>query len=102
LVPDGALGTDQRGRLCIPVNFLTRIGAGPDQRVKVQCDAESERVTVTKLGDRERTTPDATYTVESDGNVRLTQTTLDKANIAGLQCYQIDSDEHAIVIRKFE
>jgi bifunctional DNA-binding transcriptional regulator/antitoxin component of YhaV-PrlF toxin-antitoxin module len=100
-IPDGAYGTDQRGRLTIPVGMLHKLGIGPGQRVKVQCEADREQLTVTKLGDFERTTPDAAYTAEPDGNVRITQTTLDKANIAGMQCYRIQGDDASITIRKF-
>jgi hypothetical protein len=100
-VPAGAHGTDQRGRLCIPGAFLTTIGAGANERIKVQCEPANEQVILTRLTDRDRTTPDATYTVEADGNVRITQTTLDKANIAGLQCYHIEGDEVVVTIRKF-
>jgi hypothetical protein len=100
-IPDGAYGTDQRGRLCIPVVFLTGIGAGANQRVKVQCEPDKEQLVVTKMSDREISTPDATYTVEGDNNIRITQTTLDKAGIAGMQSYHIEGDDDAIIIRKF-
>jgi hypothetical protein len=101
-VPAGAFGTDQRGRLCIPVTFLTRIGAGANQRVKVQCEPDRERLIVTKLNSLDAVTADPVYTVEPDGNVRLTQTTLDKAGIADLACYHIESNDSTISVGKFE
>jgi hypothetical protein len=100
-VPDGAYGTDQRGRLCIPVALLANIGVGADQHVKVECQPDKEQLIVTKLGAQDPQTADATYTVEPDGNVRLTQTTLDKANIADLPCYNIEGNDKAITVRKF-
>src|SRR5947208_8304709 len=43
-IPQGAYGTDQRGRLCIPVHLLSQLGAGPGVRVKVLCDPANEQV----------------------------------------------------------
>jgi hypothetical protein len=47
-VPDGAYGTDQRGRVCIPVTLLARLGVSRGQRVDVLCDAAGEQVLITK------------------------------------------------------
>ncbi len=101
-VPDGAYGTDQRGRLCVPVHFVHQLGVGPGERVQVICEESQGRVRVVKPGPAEQLAPDAAYTAEPDGNVRLTQTTLDKAGIAGFQCYRIEGDEAGVVVRRFE
>jgi bifunctional DNA-binding transcriptional regulator/antitoxin component of YhaV-PrlF toxin-antitoxin module len=101
-VPPGAYGTDRRGRLCIPVHLLNQLGVRAGERVKIQCENGSGRLTISKLGPLERTSPDAVYTAEPDGNVRLTQTTLDKADLGGAQSYGIDGDDCAITVRRFE
>src|SRR5688572_27724963 len=47
-IPDGAFGTDQRGRLTIPVSLLIQLGIGPGQRVDVVCDAGNEQLLLNK------------------------------------------------------
>ncbi|MBL8796835.1 MAG: hypothetical protein JNM56_23240 [Planctomycetia bacterium] len=103
-VPPGAYGTDQRGRVCIPVTLLHAIGAGAGERVRVQCAAGQEQLTIEAEGegDGEGASADTSYTVEPDGNVRLTQATLEKAGIGGLQCYRIAGDSSRITVRAFE
>jgi len=101
-VPPGAYGTDQRGRVCIPVTLLHAIGAEAGERVKVQCTPEREQLTIALQGEQESVAADTSYTVEQDGNVRLTQSTLDKAGIGGMQCYRIDGDSTLITVRAFE
>src|SRR5262245_44735498 len=70
-IPQGAYGTDQRGRLCVPVHLLTQIGAGPGQRVKVLCDAANEQLLLSKGNGANGSggDSDTSYTVEPDGNV---------------------------------
>jgi len=101
-VPAGAFGTDQRGRLCIPTSLLQGIGSGPGQRVAVEAQADQGTLTIRPLGGTERAPADASYTVEPDGNVRLTQGTLDKAGLGGLQCYRLEGDTGRIIVRSFE
>jgi bifunctional DNA-binding transcriptional regulator/antitoxin component of YhaV-PrlF toxin-antitoxin module len=100
-IPDGAYGTDQRGRVCIPVTMLQTLGVGPGDRVEVLCDAANEEVQVTRPGGQQRDDVDTSYTVEGDGNVRITQGTLMKANLDGLQTYRIDGGASMITIQKF-
>ena len=102
-VPPGAYGTDQRGRLCIPVGLLGQIGAGPGQRVNVLCDPANEQVLISKVtnGGAAPGSPDTSYTVEPDGNVRITQGTLEKAALDGMQCYRVEGTDAAITVRKF-
>ncbi len=101
-IPPGAYGTDQRGRLCIPVTLLVRLGVGPGEQVHVTCDKVQERVTVTRPDTREPLEPDTTYTVEGDGNVRITQATLEKAGIDHMSCYRVEGNASQIVITEFE
>jgi hypothetical protein len=102
MVPPGAFGTDQRGRLCLPVTLLQGLGVSAGRRVRVQCEPSQERLTIAALDDSEVQTADTTYTAEPDGNVRLTQSTLDRAGLGGLQCYRIEGDGRAITVRAFE
>lgn len=101
VVPPGAFGTDQRGRLCLPVTFTQALGVGPGDRVRVRCDLAGERITVTPLAAGEEPLFDATYTAEPDGNVRLTQATLDRAGLGGLQCYHIEGDGREVTVTAF-
>jgi hypothetical protein len=100
-IPPGAFGTDQRGRLCIPVPMLARLGAGPGQSVDVRCDATEEKVYITRPNPTQPQDPDTTYTVEPDGNIRITQGTLEKAGIDHLQCYCIEGNASLISVSKF-
>lgn len=100
-IPPGAYGTDQRGRLCIPVNLLNAIGAGPGERVNVLCDPANEQALLTKASAADAGNPDTSYAVEGDGNVRMTQGTLEKAGLDGLQCYKIEGNDTVISVRKY-
>ena len=100
-IPAGAYGTDQRGRLCIPVSLLTQLGVGPGQRVNVLCDPANEQAVLTKASGPDAGNSDTSYTVEGDGNVRLTQGTLEKATLDGLQCYRIEGNDTVISVRKY-
>jgi hypothetical protein len=101
-VPPGAFGTDQRGRVCIPVTLLARLGVGPGQRVDVLCDPANAQVLVTRPAANPGADADTSYTVEPDGNVRISQGTLLKAGIHGLQCYRIEGTASVITLREFE
>lgn len=100
-IPRGAYGTDQRGRLCIPVTFLARLGVGPGETVAVFGNKDQETLEIQRTEDSAESDADATYTVEPDGNVRITQTTLEKAGIEHLPCYHIDGTASKIAIRAF-
>jgi hypothetical protein len=100
-IPPGAYGTDQRGRLCVPVNLLDGLGVGPGERVNVLCDPANEQALLTKATANDPGHPDTSYTVEPDGNVRMTQGTLEKAGLDGLQCYKIEGNDTVISVRKF-
>src|SRR5262249_20215506 len=100
-IPQGAFGTDQRGRLCIPVHLLSQIGAGPGQRVKVLCDPANEQVLISKGNGTNGVDSDTSYTVEADGNVRIPQGTLEKATLNGLQSYRIEGTDAVITVRTF-
>jgi bifunctional DNA-binding transcriptional regulator/antitoxin component of YhaV-PrlF toxin-antitoxin module len=101
-IPDGAYGTDQRGRVTIPVSLLDAIGVGPGDRVNVLCDSANDQVLISKAsGASSSTSPDASYVAEPDGNVRITQSTLEKAGIDGLQSYRIDGTSAVVTVRKF-
>jgi hypothetical protein len=100
-IPPGAFGTDQRGRLCIPVGLLNALGAGPGERVNVLCDPANEQALLTKTSAGDAGNPDTTYTVETDGNVRMTQGTLEKAGLDGMQCYRIEGNDTVISVRKY-
>lgn len=101
-VPPGAFGTDGRGRLCIPVALLTAMGVKAKDRVNVIANFQDETLVVTKAtgGWTSQWCSVNSYTAESDGNVRLTQATLEKANIGGLQCYCITGNDTEITICK--
>jgi hypothetical protein len=101
-IPPGAFGTDQRGRLCVPVVLLAQMGARPGQGVHVQCNRTDETVSLTRPNATDPQDPDATYTVEADGNVRITQMTLEKAGIDHLQCYKIEGNASLITVSKYE
>jgi hypothetical protein len=100
-IPTDAYGTDQRGRVCVPVSLLEQLGAGPGEKVNVLCDPANEQALITKAKASDNTNPDTSYTVEQDGNVRITQGTLEKASLDGLQCYRIDGNASAISVRKY-
>ncbi len=100
-IPTGAYGTDQRGRLCVPVGLLTNLGVGPGERVNVLCDPANEQALITKDTGVNQDNPDTTYTLEGDGNVRITQGTLEKAGLDGMQCYRIDGNDAVISVRKY-
>lgn len=100
-IPIGAFGTDQRGRLCIPVPLLARLGAGPGQVVDVRCDAAEEKVYLMRPDPAQPQDSDTTYTVEPDGNIRITQGILEKAGIDHLQCYCIEGNASRICVSKF-
>lgn len=100
-IPPGAYGTDQRGRLCLPVGVLLQIGATPGAQIDVLADEENEQLVITKNDPNHYTTSDTTYTVEPDGNVRITQGTLEKAGLDGLQSYHVESRNAVITVRSF-
>jgi hypothetical protein len=100
-IPPGAYGTDQRGRLCIPVNLLTAIGATSGERVNVLCDPANEQALLTKASAGDASNSDTSYAVEGDGNVRMTQGTLEKAGLDGMQCYKIEGNDTVISVRKY-
>lgn len=100
-IPQGAYGTDQRGRLCIPVNLLTAIGADAGERVNVLCDPANEQALLTRASVGDASNSDTSYAVEGDGNVRMTQGTLEKAGLDGLQCYKIEGNDTVISVRKY-
>ena len=97
-VPPGGHVTDQRGRLCIPVAHLAQIGANPGQIVNVACNPSSRKVYVTRPNRHDTHDPDTTYTVEPDGNVRLTQLTLERAGIDGMAYYKIDGSSFMVTV----
>jgi hypothetical protein len=101
-IPMGAYGTDQRGRLCIPVSLLTQIGVGPGQQVNVLCDPANEQALITRAASNAAGNPDTTFTVEPDGNVRLTPGTLEKAALDALQCYRIEGNDTVISVRQYQ
>ena len=100
-IPQGAYGTDQRGRVTIPVSILSQLGVTPGDRVSVLCDAANEQVLISKASGITSGSPDASYTAEPDGNVRITQSTLEKAGLDGLQSYRIDGSDAVVTLRKF-
>ena len=100
-IPQGAYGTDQRGRVCVPVSLLTAIGVGPGDRVNVLCDPANEQALITKDTGSGQGSADTHYTAEADGNVRITQGTLEKAGLDGMQCYRLDGNTTVISVRKF-
>lgn len=99
-IPPGAYGTDQRGRLCIPVSLLSQLGVGPGEQVNVLCDPANEQAMISKTS-ATTGSADTHYTVEGDGNVRITQGTLEKASLDGMQCYRIEGNDAVISVRKF-
>lgn len=100
-IPPGAHGTDQRGRVCVPVGLLSQLGVGPGQRVNVLCDPANEQALVTKDSGSGQGNPDTSYTVEPDGNVRISQGTLEKAGLDGMQCYRVEGNDTVISVRKY-
>lgn len=100
-VPQGAYGTDQRGRVTVPVGLLNALGVGPGQRVNLLCDTANEQVLISKDTGTGQGNPDASYTAEPDGNVRITQGTLEKAGLDGLQLYRVEGSDAVVTIRKF-
>lgn len=102
MVPDGAYGTDQRGRLCIPVNLLVRLGVTAGQSVDVTCDPENGKVLLRRSSGQSTQDPDASYTAEPDGNVRITQGTLEKADIEQMPCYRIEGTSSEIEVSVYD
>jgi len=102
-IPDGAFGTDQRGRLTVPVSMLVQMGVGPGQRVDVTCDAGNEQLLLHKSAVGTTTdNPDTTYTAERDGNVRITQRTLERAGLDGVQTYRIEGNGTVVSVKRFQ
>ena len=96
---DGAYHVDKRLRICVPVRFLRRAGLRPGENVLAVAASRSRRLLLT------RTAPQApayrvvgAYTVEKNGNVRILQGTLRKANLAG-SAYAVDGDQRRVVVR---
>jgi hypothetical protein len=102
MVPAGAHGTDQRGRLCIPVALLAQMGIGPGQSVDVRCSRFEEKVYITRPSANQPQDLDARYVAEPDGNVRLTQMTLEKAGIEHLACYRIEGTAGFITVARYD
>jgi hypothetical protein len=83
------------------VTLLARLGVGPGDRVDVLCDAAAEQVLITRPAATPGADVDTSYTVEGDGNVRISQGTLLRAGLDGLQCYRIEGNASLISIGKF-
>jgi hypothetical protein len=99
-IPSGVYGTDQRGRLSIPVPMLTRLGIGPGGQIAVICDLANGEILLFNEETCDQDYPDAFYTAEADGKVRITQATLEKAGLGGLQAYTLECDGEMITVRK--
>jgi hypothetical protein len=99
-VPSGAFGVDRRGRLCLPVHLLARIGVRPGQRVAVRCDPATGQVVITRARGW-RGPADTSYTAEPHGNVRLTRGVLGLAGLDGVPGYQVDGTDDTIHVRRF-
>ena len=83
------------------MHLLSQLGAGPGQRVTVLCDQANEQVLISKGNGSNGTDSDTSYTVEADGNIRITQGTLEKAALNGLQCYRVEGTDAVITVRTF-
>jgi hypothetical protein len=99
-IPDGVYGTDQRGRLSIPVPMLVRLGLGPGKQVVVVCDPANEECMLMNDETCDQDCSDAVYTVEADGKVRITQAILERAGLGGRQSYWIEGSDSVITVRK--
>lgn len=102
IIPDSAYGTDQYGRVCIPLTLVARLGVAPGQQVHVTCSLLDGKVTITRPDPSLPLDPDTTYTIEPDGNIRIPQGTLEKAGIDGLQTYRIEGNASQITVSKFD
>jgi bifunctional DNA-binding transcriptional regulator/antitoxin component of YhaV-PrlF toxin-antitoxin module len=100
-LPQGAFGTDRRGRLCIPVRLLATLGVRSGQRVSVRCDPATGTVMIKRAG-AAWANPDTNYTTEGHGNVRLAQGILTRAGLNGQDYYRVDGDDDVITISKFD
>jgi hypothetical protein len=101
-VPPGAYGTDQRGRLCVPVTLLVRLGVSAGQQVQVRSNRDEGKLHLTRPVFLQPHDADTTYTAEPDGNVRITQGTLEKAGINHLPCYKIEGNASQITVSAYD
>lgn len=101
LVPAGAFGTDQDGKLCIPSAMLAQMGVKPGDQVETECIIDSEKI-ILRRGEGAPATSEGNYVVEADGKVRLTQDILKVAGIDQLQCYFVEGNASQIEISRFD
>jgi hypothetical protein len=80
--------------------MLVQLGLGPGKQVVVVCDPANEELLVLNEETCDQDCPDAVYTVESDGKVRITQAALERAGLGGLQSYRIEGSDGVITVRR--
>jgi hypothetical protein len=86
---------DRRSRLCVPVQWLRRAGFRPGDAAFVTMDSRSGSLVVSRSCRRK---PLRAYRVDRNGNVRIAQTTLRRASLAG-QAFDIAGDKSKVTLR---
>lgn len=86
---------DGRGTLSIPTTIIRQIGFKPHQKVYAVASTNSVDIIATKPSD---STVYGTYTVDNHQQVRLTQTLLQRAGIAGNQ-YDIEQGSDKVIVK---
>jgi hypothetical protein len=98
---DGAFGIDREGSLAVPNTMLSRLGVAAGEKANIAIDAANQELRITRPSVLDRSTPDATLDVQSDGALRLAAELLDRAGLGGMQCYHIDGRGNLITVRAF-
>lgn len=93
---DGCYKVDKRSRICIPKQLLFDIGIGAGDTVGVVFDSNSSSLLITK--DTKGTDVLTNYKVDSYGNVRISQATLQKVGLGG-NVYDIDGDTDKVFVK---
>ncbi len=90
---------DARGTVCIPAKYLRTAGFSPKDKACIWAGGNSLRVVKPTTGGK----PLATYTVDSNNNVRITKHTLDLALGFGfpnaVSGYDFDEDNHEVLVK---
>ncbi len=100
LLTDGSYKVDARETLCVPATMLRSLGMNPGDTTYVSVDFggnqyKAAAIVISK--DAPQSNCLSAYTVDSYGNVRITQATLKKGGLGGNQ-YKIEADGDKIFV----
>jgi hypothetical protein len=96
---NGFYRVDARQTLCVPNRLLRKISLTPGQEAAVCADYQNNQLLVVNPQNTGPHQHLSTYTVDSYGNVRITQATLQRGGHPGTE-YEIDGDSSRVTIKK--